>query len=49
MVFIPLLDLYRNNYLLNFDGRLRLKESLDISCMLFSPIKVCLFSSNILS
>lgn len=43
MDFSLLLDLYRNNYLLNFDGSLRLKESLDISCKHFSLIKECVF------
>lgn len=43
MDFILLLDLYRNNIFLNFDGSVWLKENLDISCKHFSPIKECIF------
>lgn len=43
MDFILLLDLYRNNIFLNFDGSVWLKENLDISCKHFSPIKGCIF------
>lgn len=37
MDFIVLLDLYRNNNFLNFDGSVWLKENLDISCTHFFP------------